>query len=91
MVRRITWDRFKAESNLVKHRVSFGEAEEVFDDVLSITVIDPSQPADEERFITVGASRRGRLLTIGHADTDDEVRIVTAREATKKERRDYER
>lgn len=61
MTIRITWDRLKAESNLVKHRVSFVEAEEVFDDVLSITVIDPGQPAEEERFITVGVSRRGRL------------------------------
>ena len=90
MTRRITWDASKARSNLVKHGVSFGEAEEVFDDVLSITVIDPSQPAEEERFITVGVSKRGRLLTIGHADTEFELRIITAREATKKERRNYE-
>ena len=73
-----------------QHQVSFGEAAEVFEDLLSTTVIDLRQAAEEERFITLGVSKRERLLTIGHADSDDEVRIITARDATKKERRDYE-
>jgi uncharacterized protein len=89
-MRVVVWDPAKAKSNIDKHGVSFGEAQEVFDDALSITVLDHSQPADEERFITIGQSLRGRLLTVGHADSDDEVRIITARDATRKERRSYE-
>jgi len=89
-MRLVTWDPAKAESNFEKHGVSFGEAQEIFDDLLSITVLDHSQSVDEERFLTVGQSLRGRLLTVGHADSDDEVRIITARDATKRERRDYE-
>ena len=89
-MRPVTWDPARAESNIEKHGVSFGEAQEVFDDLLSITVLDRSQPADEERFLTIGQSLRGRLLTVGHADSDDEVRVITARDATKKERGSYE-
>ncbi len=90
MMRVITWDPVKAASNIAKHRVSFAEAAEVFDDMLSVTVLDRSQPAEEERYLTVGSSKRGRLLTIGHADSDDELRIITARESTRKERETYE-
>ena len=89
-MRLLTWDGAKAEANLEKHGVSFGEAQEVFDDLFILTVLDASEPTEEERFLTIGQSLRGRLLTVGHADSDDEVRVITARDATKRERRDYE-
>jgi uncharacterized DUF497 family protein len=89
-MRLVTWDPAKAESNIEKHGVSFGEAQEVLDDLLSITVLDHSQPLEEERFLTIGQSLRRRLLTVGHADSDDEVWIITARDSTRRERKTYE-
>jgi uncharacterized DUF497 family protein len=61
---RFEWDAAKAAENLVKHGVSFREATTVFGDPLATTAIDLEHSFDEERFITFGLSRRGRLLAI---------------------------
>jgi len=84
------WDEEKAQQNLVKHGVSFPEATTVFGDLLSATIPDPDHSVGEERFITVGMSHQSRLLVVAHADRDDTIRIITARVATRAERKSYE-
>lgn len=83
------WDALKAAENLVKHGVSFDEASTVFSDPLAGTILDPRH-STEERFITIGLSTSQRLIVVAHADRDDRVRIISARRATRRERRDYE-
>ena len=84
------WDDTKAESNERKHGVSFVEAVTVFADPLSLTGYDPGHSDDEDRYITIGTSVAGRLLVISHTDRGDKVRLISAREASRRERRDYE-
>jgi hypothetical protein len=90
MVLRFSWDPFKAASNLRRHGVSFREAMTAFEDALSITVADPDHSKDEMRFVLVGMSIWQRLLIVSHADCGDEIRIIGARVATRRERRQYE-
>ncbi|HEV8640808.1 MAG TPA: BrnT family toxin [Methylomirabilota bacterium] len=85
-----TWDPAKAAANLKKHRVSFPEAATVLEDPLSTTFPDESHSTGERRFVTIGASTRGRLLVVAHAERDDTIRIVSARRATRRERAFYE-
>ena len=84
------WDDDKAESNLRKHGVSFAEAMSVFADDLSLTAYDPDRSDEEDRYLTMGLSAVGRLLIVSHTDRDQAIRIISAREATNRERRDYE-
>jgi hypothetical protein len=84
------WDDAKAESNERKHGVAFAEAMTVFADPLSVTGYDPRHADDEDRFLTMGMSIAGRLLVVSHTDRGDVVRITSAREATRRERKDYE-
>jgi uncharacterized DUF497 family protein len=86
----VEWDPVKAEANLKKHRVSFEEASTVFDDPLFITFLDVEHSVDEERYITLGLSQRSQLLLIAHTDREGAIRIISARKATKNERRFYE-
>lgn len=85
------WNPNKAMRNLSKHGVSFEEAATVFDDDLAATIPDPDHSEDEERYLTVGYSRRGRLLIVAHTDKGDRTRIISAREVTAHEREAYER
>jgi uncharacterized protein len=80
----------KAESNARKHGVEFTEAVTVFKDPLSVTIVDPAHSVGEERFVTLGRSGRARLLVVAHTDTKDEIRLISARPATPRERRQYE-
>lgn len=84
------WGEGKAAKNLKKHAVSFKEAATVLGDPLSITFNDPYYSIDEQRYITIGTSERGRVLIVAHTDRDDRTRIISARKATKKERKFYE-
>jgi uncharacterized DUF497 family protein len=84
------WDPGKARQNHRKHRVSFQEAATVFGDPLAVTYPDPDHSASEQRFITVGMSSIGRVLIVAHADRDDNVRIISARKTTPRERKHYE-
>ena len=84
------WDPDKAATNVAKHGVSFEEAATVFGDPLSLTVYDPDHSQDEDRFITMGTSTDGRLILVSHMDRDDRIRIISARVATKRERKAYE-
>jgi uncharacterized DUF497 family protein len=83
------WDDDKAEANEKKHGVSFQEAETVFGDPLALTGFDPDHSDEEDRYITMGTSIEGRLLIVSHTDREDRVRIISAREASRRERRDY--
>ena len=84
------WDANKAKSNLEKHRISFEEASTVFGDSRSLTIPDPVHSEVENRFITLGSSHRGKLLVVVHTERGDNIRIVSARVASKRERRSYE-
>jgi uncharacterized DUF497 family protein len=87
---RFEWDPAKALRNLLVHRVRFDEAESVFGDPLSRTIVDPYS-WEERRFATIGMSQLGRLLVVVHADRGDTMRIISARIATSSERRSYEK
>lgn len=84
------WDPQKAARNLQKHKVSFAEAATTFDDPLSVTVADPDHSEEEDRFIIVGLSYRGRLLIVSFAELGERIRIISARELTAVERKAYE-
>jgi len=84
------WDEEKAKKNLNKHGVSFEEASAVFGDPLAITIPDPLHSEDEDRFITLGESSRRRLLVVVSTERGDNIRIISARVATRRERKDYE-
>jgi len=85
------WDPKKAALNLRKHGVDFVEAATVLRDPLSITIFDPDHSRDEDRYITVGMSNHGRALLIAHTDRGDTTRIISARELTRAERKEYEK
>jgi hypothetical protein len=84
------WDPIKAARNLQKHDVSFNEAASVFGDPLSITVPDPDHSLNEDRYIIVGLSHLGRLLIVAHSEQGESIRLISARELTPQERKDYE-
>ena len=84
------WDDNKAASNQAKHGVSFEEAATVFGDPLSDTFDDPDHSAKEHRFIIIGTSEQGRMLVVAHTDDGEIVRIISAREPTRRERESYE-
>ena len=86
----LRWDPEKARSNLRKHGVSFGEAASLFRDVLSVTISDPLHSTAESRFATIGRSERGRTLVVVHSDVGETIRIISARLANSRERREYE-
>jgi uncharacterized DUF497 family protein len=84
------WDAAKATQNLAKHRVSFEEATTALRDPLSATGLDPDHSFSEERFVTFGVSSRGRVLVVAHTGRGDIIRIISARKATRTERKIYE-
>jgi uncharacterized protein len=80
----------QSESNMQKHGVSFQEAATVFGDSLSYTFDDPDHSGEEVRFLTIGLATTGKLLIVSHTDREDNIRIISARELTKSERKFYE-
>ena len=84
------WDKEKAESNLKKHDVDFDEAATVFDDLFYVDFYDPKHSVEEHRFLIIGESNRQRLLIVSYTERDDKIRIISARELTMRERRNYE-
>lgn len=84
------WDKVKARSNLMKHGVSFEEARTVFDDPLYIDFFDPDHSDDEERYIVVGKSRQDRLIVVSYTERKSGIRVISAREATRREKDAYE-
>jgi uncharacterized DUF497 family protein len=87
---KLTWDPRKAAANVRKHGVSFEEASTAFGDPLSVTVSDPLHETGERRFVLIGRSTRGRMLVVVHTEEEDNPRVISAREATRAEKRTYE-
>lgn len=83
------WDPEKAEANRKKHGVSFEQARSVFQDPLARLVDDPEHSVDEERFVLFGQSETGRMLAVMHTEREGTLRLISAREMTPKENRQY--
>lgn len=91
----ITWDAAKAQTNIAKHGVTFAQAATVLLDPLAMTVFDEAHNQSEERWFTLGMSSEGKLLAVAHTyhpaePASMQVRIISAREATRSEREQYE-
>lgn len=82
------WDPRKARINLGKHKVAFADAVGVFDDPQSITIDDPHPR--EERYVTIGLDLLGRILVVCWTPRGNEIRLISARPAARRERVDYE-
>ena len=80
----------KAAANKRKHGISFDEAATVFADTLAFVFPDQDHSEDETRFLIIGMSETGRILVVSHTDRDERTRIISAREAIRKERIFYE-
>ena len=88
---RFTWDPRKAAANLKKHKVSFDEGSTIFNDPLAGTIPDPEHSVNESRFVTIGVSSFGRLLVVCYCEEESEhIEIISTREATPHERKQYE-
>jgi len=85
------WDKNKATKNLAKHKVSFEEAQSVFDDDFARLIPDPDHSEDEERFLLLGLSCSLKVLVVVHCYKDEEniIRLISARKATKPESKIY--
>lgn len=85
------WDEAKAAANILNHRVSFEEAATVFHDVLATDLYDEDHSDDEARSIRIGeATQTGRILFVSYTERGDTIRIISARVANGRERREYE-
>lgn len=85
------WDDEKALENIRKHGISFSEASTVFADPLSRTIPDPLHSETEKRLIILGESGLQHTLVVVHTYRGEVIRIISARNATGPERKDYER
>lgn len=83
-------DPVKAAHNLKKHKVSFEEAASVFGDSMAYTFADPDHSAGEARWLTFGMSGKGRVLAVIHTERRGKIRLISARVATRHERKIYE-
>lgn len=84
------WDEEKAEQNLLKHGVAFQEAFTVFKDPKYKEIYDPEHSEDEDRYIIRGISKKGRLLVVSYTERGNNIRLISARKATKEEIKGYE-
>ena len=84
------WDPAKAAANLTKHRVSFEEAASVFGDPLGRMTADPRHSVEEERLVMLGRSNGRRMLAVMYVERGEAIRMISARLATRQERRNYE-
>lgn len=84
------WDDEKAQSNLKKHGVSFDEAATIFNDPRIATISDPDHSEDEDRYISIGRSVIMRLLSVIHTFRKERIRLISARKATRAEKKNYE-
>jgi uncharacterized protein len=84
------WDPEKAAATTRRRGLSFAEAASVLDDPLSTTFPDQAHSDEEARFVTIGTSRRGRVLVVAHTEREENIRIISAPRATRREREFYE-
>ena len=87
---RFEWHHLKAAANRAKHKVAFEEASTVFGDPLGRITDDPRHSEGEERFVLLGESERHRLLVVMFTERDEVIHLISARKATRRERREYE-
>lgn len=87
---RVEWDSNEAAANLAKHGVAFEEAGTVFEDPYFLVFEDPDHSIGEYRYLMIGRSAPGRLLIVAYTERGDAIRIISAREATRRERKTYE-
>jgi uncharacterized protein len=85
------WNESKAKMNAQKHGVSFEEAVSCFYDRHQVAFYDPDHSGDEDREIMIGHSNHGRLLLVVYTIRDESIRIISVRQATKREGEDYEK
>lgn len=86
---RFQYDPAKAAANLRKHGVLFGDAEGVLNDPLALTIEDPDARG-ERRYVVIGLGSAGELLVVIYTERGGEFRLISARRATRKERKAYE-
>jgi uncharacterized DUF497 family protein len=91
MILEFEWDPEKAVTNLERHGITFEEARTVFGDPLGRIVDDPRHSVGERRFVLMGRSDQQRLVAVMFTERRGVVRIISARLATRRERRDYEK
>jgi len=84
------WDPQKAAANERKHRVTFDEAVTAFGDPFGTVVDDPRHSVGEARLVLLGYSQANRLLAVMFTERGDRIRLISARTATRRERKDYE-
>jgi uncharacterized DUF497 family protein len=84
------WNSTKAAENARKHGVGFEEAASVFGDPLSMTIADADHSNEEDRFVTLGRSSTCRLLVVVHVERGDRIRLISARQASSREKKQYE-
>ncbi len=84
------WDEDKSRRNLGKHDVEFEEAKTVFNDPFAITIADPDHSDEEDRYVDIGLSSKGRALVVWDTEREENIRIIGCRKATPSERRTYE-
>lgn len=86
---RFEWHGPKAAANRAKHRVTFEGAKTVFGDPLGRITDDPRHSEGEERFALLGQSDRRRLLVVMLTERGEAIHLISARKATRRERREY--
>jgi uncharacterized protein len=84
------WHSAKAAANLKKHKVSFEEAKTIFGDERHLEIPDREHSSDEMRYLAIGQSERGRILTLVFTERKTKLRLISARVAEPWERREYE-
>ncbi len=89
---RFEWDSAKDAANKRKHRISFEEAVTVFEDEHALLLEDEEHSEEEERFVLLGLSAASRILIVCHCyrESDEIIRIISARKADRLERREYQ-
>lgn len=89
---KFSWDENKNYANKKKHGLSFEEAKEVFGDENAILFDDPDHSFEEDRFLIIGAIKSTKICIVSHCYRDDDnvIRLISAREATKNEKRMYQ-
>ena len=88
--KRIVWDDRKNKVNRTKHGIGFDEASDIFLDPLAVTVNDADHSWNEFRFVSIGKTRLDKMLVVFFTETDQEIRIISARRPTRSERLGYE-
>jgi len=86
---KITWDPAKAESNFRKHKIRFSDAEAVLFDPMALTIADETAES-EERFVSVGVDALNRVVVVVYTYRGNDIRLISARRATRRERKAYE-